>query len=260
LVAVDEQELLDVALRAARAAARELMGRFGSAAHGVQSKSTPTDPVSEADLAAESAIRELLGRLRPGDAILAEEGGESGEGELRWLVDPLDGTVNFLFGIPAFVVSVACEDRSGKIAGVVLDPVRDECFAATRSGAATLNGVEIEGSRRADLATAMVATGFGYEAAVRERQAAVVSRVLPRVRDVRRFGSAAMDLAWCACGRWDAYYERGVHAWDVAAGALIAARAGLEVRDLPAAGEDPAGLVVAPGAIIDELYELVASR
>jgi myo-inositol-1(or 4)-monophosphatase len=234
------------------------MERFGSTARGVQTKSTPTDLVSEADLVSESAVREVLRRLRPDDAILAEEGGESGEGEMRWLVDPLDGTVNFLFGIPAFVVSVACEDGAERIAGIVLDPVREECFAATRSGVATLNGAEIQGSQRTDLATAMVATGFGYDSVVRARQAGVVGRVLPRVRDIRRFGSAAMDLAWCACGRWDAYYERGVHAWDVAAGALIATRAGLEVRDLPGVGEDAPGLVVAPAALIDELYELVA--
>jgi myo-inositol-1(or 4)-monophosphatase len=254
----DDQDLLAIALEAASAAASELMSRFGEAAEGVHTKSTPTDLASEADLAAESAIREVLGRLRPSDAILAEEGGATGEGELRWLVDPLDGTINYLFGIPAFVVSVACEDGSGTLAGVVLDPVRNECFAATRSGVATLNGATIAASERSDLATAMVATGFGYDSAVRARQAAVVVRVLPRARDIRRFGSAAMDLAWCACGRWDAYYERGVHAWDVAAGALIAARAGLEVRDLPKAGEDPAGLVVAPAAIINELYALVA--
>ena len=252
-----EQDLLPVALEAARAGAHELTSRFGRVAVGVHTKSTPTDPASQADLASESAIREVLGRLRPGDAILAEEGGASGEGALRWLVDPLDGTVNFLFGIPAFVVSVACEDPSGVVVGVVLDPVRDECFTATRSGPATLNGAVLTGSDRDDLATAMVATGFGYDSRVRSRQAAVVTRVLPRARDIRRFGAAAMDLAWCACGRWDAYYERGVHAWDVAAGALIAARAGLSVRDLPPTVEDPGGLVVAPTTIIDELYGLV---
>jgi myo-inositol-1(or 4)-monophosphatase len=103
-----------------------------------------------------------------------------------------------------------------------------------------------------------VATGFGYDTAMRERQATVVSRVLPRVRDIRRFGAAALDLAWCGAGRFDAYYERGVHAWDVAAGALVCRRAGLEVRDLPGAGEDPAGLVVAPAAILDQLLALVA--
>jgi myo-inositol-1(or 4)-monophosphatase len=254
----DEHELLSVAHEAARAAAEELTSRFGQDAHGVHSKSTPTDLASEADVAAESAVRQVLARRRPHDAILAEEGGASGEGELRWLVDPLDGTINFLFGIPAFAVSIACEDAAGTIAGVVLDPIREECFAATRSGEATLNGAAISGSERTDLATAMVATGFGYDSEMRARQAAVVSRVLPRARDIRRFGAAALDLVWCACGRWDAYYERGVHAWDVAAGALIATRAGLRVRDLPASGEDPPGVVVAPAGLIDELFGLVA--
>jgi len=140
----------------------------------------------------------------------------------------------------------------------VLDPVREECFTATRSGPAMLNGSEIHGSRRADLETAMVATGFGYDASVRARQGEVLARLLPRVRDIRRVGAAAMDLAWTACGRFDAYYERGVKAWDIAAGTLIAQRAGLVVRELPAAGEDPAGVVVAPGALIDELEGLVA--
>jgi myo-inositol-1(or 4)-monophosphatase len=254
-----ETELLAVAQAAARAAATELTSRFGRVAEGVRAKSTRTDLVSDADVAAESAIREVLGRRRPDDAILGEEGGETGEGELRWLVDPLDGTVNYLFGIPAFVVSVACEDASGTIAGVVLDPIRDECFAATRLGEATLNGEVIHGSDRSDLATAMVATGFGYDSALRARQATVVDRVITRVRDIRRFGAAAMDMAWCAAGRWDAYYERGVQPWDIAAGRLICASAGLEVRDLSASGDDPAGLLVAPAAIVDQLYELVAS-
>src|SRR5437588_13115440 len=146
------------------AAASELMSRFGRVAQGVRAKSTPTDLASEADLAAESAIREVLGRLRPADAILGEEGGATGEGDLRWLVDPLDGTVNFLFGIPAFVVRVACEDRSGTIAGVVLDPVRAEYFEATRTGPAMLGGHELRvDDHNTALEFAMVATGFGYD-------------------------------------------------------------------------------------------------
>jgi myo-inositol-1(or 4)-monophosphatase len=253
----DEQELLAVARDAAHAAADELMGRFGATAHGVHAKSTPTDLASEADLQAEAAIRKLLADRRPRDAILGEEEGESGHGELRWLVDPLDGTVNFLFGIPAFAVSIACQDTTGTLVGVVLDPIRNECFEATRTGAATLNGSPISGSTRADLATAMVATGFGYDAAVRARQAAVVARVLPTARDIRRVGAAALDLAWSACGRFDAYYERGVKPWDIAAGTLICRRAGLEVRELAASGEDDAGLVVAPAAIVEELFRLV---
>jgi myo-inositol-1(or 4)-monophosphatase len=256
---VDEQELLDVALEAARAGAAELTPRFGDRARGVETKSTPTDLVSEADLVAESAIREVLSRRRPSDAVLGEEGGASGEGELRWLVDPLDGTINFLFGIPAFVVSIACLDAAGGLAGVVLDPMRDECFAATRSGPALLNGASIRGSGRAELETAMVATGFGYAAAVRARQAEVMARLLPRVRDIRRVGAAAMDLCWTACGRFDAYYERGVKPWDIAAGTLIAARAGLEVRELTAIGEDPVGVMVAPRELMEELMGVVGA-
>ncbi|MFL5824598.1 MAG: inositol monophosphatase family protein [Solirubrobacteraceae bacterium] len=257
----DEQALLSVAHEAARAGATELRARFGRRADGVQTKSTPTDLVSEADVAAERAIREVLGRRRPEDSILAEEGGATGgaagDDGLRWVVDPLDGTINFLFGIPAFAVSLACEDASGKLVGLILDPVRDECFSATRSSAATLNGEPIQGSERTDLGRTLVATGFGYDARVRARQAAVVARLLPRVRDIRRVGAAALDLAWVACGRFDAYYERGVQPWDVAAGALIAARAGLVVRTLPAADEDAAGIVAAPEGVIEELFELV---
>ncbi len=257
----DEDELLAVAREAADAAAGELCDRFGQRAVGVYSKSSATDLVSEADIAAEAAIRRVLGERRPGDAILGEEGGDSGEGQrvggLRWIVDPLDGTVNFLFGIPQFAVSVACEDSSGEaLAGVVLDPIRAERFAATRSGAATLNDAPIEGSGRDQLATAMVATGFGYDPAIRARQGEVVARLLPRVRDIRRAGAAALDLAWCACGRLDAYYERGLKSWDMAAGALIARRAGLAVRELPATVEDPAGVAVAPPALIDEFLAI----
>jgi myo-inositol-1(or 4)-monophosphatase len=253
-----EHELLAIARDAAAAAALELRERFGERAQGVRSKSSPTDLVSNADLAAESAIRAVLGERRPGDAILGEEEGETGEGELRWLVDPLDGTINFLFGIPAFAVSIACEDAAGAVAGVVLDPSRDECFSATRSGSALLNGEPIHAARRAEsLDMAMVATGFGYDAGIRARQADVLLRVLPRVRDIRRVGSAALDLSWCACGRYDAYYERGLHAWDMAAGGLIAARAGLVVRDLTARFDQPAGTIAAPAGLIDELAALV---
>jgi myo-inositol-1(or 4)-monophosphatase len=159
--------------------------------------------------------------------------------------------------VPQFAVSVACEDRDGALAGAVLDPVRDEIFTATRSGPAQLNGQRITGSRCDDLAIALIATGFGYEAEDRVRQAEVLARVLPRVRDIRRAGAAALDLAWCACGRYDGYWERGVKPWDVAAGGLIAARAGLSVVTLPERGPDPVGLLAAPAAVRDELRALV---
>ncbi|MGO9957064.1 MAG: inositol monophosphatase family protein [Solirubrobacteraceae bacterium] len=252
-----ESDLLAVAHEAARAAAHELTPRFGHRQRGIRTKSGPTDLVSNADLAAEAAIRAVLAARRPADSILGEEGGASGDGELRWVIDPLDGTTNFLFGVPQFAVSVACEDRDGALIGVVLDPIRDECFAATRSGQATLNDEQIAASERQDLSTALVATGFAYDAAVRARQAEVLSRVLPRVRDIRRAGAAALDLTWTACDRYDAYYERGIKHWDHAAGGLIAARAGLSVRTLEAAEDGPEGILVAPAALLDELLALV---
>ena len=253
----DEAELLDVALEAARAAAAELLPRFGQRQAGVRAKSSPTDLVSEADVSAETAIRAVLAVRRPADAVLGEEGGATGDGVLRWVIDPLDGTTNFLFGVPQWAVSVACEDGVGGLVGVVLDPVRDECFTATRTGPPRLGGEEIAASGADELATALVATGFAYAADVRARQAQVLTRVLPRVRDIRRAGAAALDLAWLACGRLDAYWERGVKAWDVAAGGLIAQRAGLVVEPLTADEDGPGGVLAAPVALLGELRALV---
>lgn len=259
LIAMDEEGLLKIAIEAADAAAGELMSRFGGHQRDIRAKSGPTDLVSEADVSAERAIRSVLAARRPDDAILGEEGGATGTGNgpLRWVVDPLDGTINYLFGIPAFSVSVACEDGDGAVAGVILDPVRGERFTATRSGSPMLGGRQISASERDELATALIATGFAYDAQVRARQAQVAARVLPRVRDIRRFGSAALDLAWAACGRYDGYWERGVQPWDVAAGRLIAERAGLQVRELEADGQFPRGIVAAPAGLIDELLGLV---
>jgi myo-inositol-1(or 4)-monophosphatase len=253
-------ELRVIAAEAARAAGELLRERFlagGERATG--SKSSPTDVVSEADLAAERAIRALLAERRPGDAILGEEGGETQEGEgLRWIVDPLDGTVNFLFGLPQWCVSVAVHDDDGGLAGVVFDPLRDELFAGERGGRATLNGAPLTGSHSDDLASSLVATGFAYSADVRAIQAEVAGRVLPRVRDLRRMGSAALDLAWTAAGRFDGFYERGIQAWDIAAGTILCRCSRLEVRTLAPVGIAPAGLVVAPPALIEDLAALVA--
>ncbi len=254
----DPAALLAVAREAAAAAGEVLRARAGEVAQDVRAKSTPTDLVSAADLAAERAIRGVLAARRPDDAVLGEEGGEAGgESGLRWVVDPLDGTVNYLFGIPQWAVSVACEAAGGTLAGVVLDPVRGEEFSATRDGAARLGGQVLSGSDRADLATAMVATGFAYDETTRAAQAEIVARLLPRVRDIRRLGSAALDLCWTAAGRYDAYFERGVNRWDVAAGALVCGRAGLEVRPLPAAGPLPDGVLAAPPALASSLAAVV---
>ncbi len=249
--------LLDVAEEAARAAGAVLVERFGRDVQAdLHSKSTPTDLASEADLAAEAAIRDVLARRRPDDALLAEEGGGDEQvpaDRIRWVVDPLDGTINFLFGIPQWCVSVACEDSGGTLAGVILDPLRGDLFAAANDGPATLNGDPIAPGPARPLPEALVATGFAYDAALRARQADLVAALLPRVRDVRRLGSAALDLAWLAAGRYDAYFERSVQPWDVAAGALIVRRVGLEVRDLPARDGMPYGVVAGPSALLDGL-------
>jgi myo-inositol-1(or 4)-monophosphatase len=252
-------ELLPVAEAAARLAGALLRERFEQGTGGaVHAKSTPTDLASEADLAAEAAIRELLAERRPDDALLAEEGGGDQHlerGRVRWVVDPLDGTINFLFGIPQWCVSVACDDERGTLAGVVYDPMRDELFAATLDGPATLDGEPVAARPEAPLAEALIVTGFAYDADVRERQAALLARLVPRARDVRRMGSAALDLAWLAAGRYDAYFERTVQPWDVAAGSLLVQRAGLEVRDLAERDGLPYGIAAGRPALLDALEE-----
>jgi myo-inositol-1(or 4)-monophosphatase len=250
-------DLLDLAIDIAHEAGAGLRDAFGRTL-AISAKSTPTDLVSEADVATERLIRARIEAARPDDAILGEEGDDrTGTSGRRWVVDPLDGTVNFLFGIPQWCVSIACEDNEGTLAGVVYDPMRDETWAATRDGAALLDGVAFTHPERGGLATALVATGFGYDAGVREAQARIVARLLPQVRDVRRLGAAALDLAWAAAGRYDAYFERGVKHWDVAAGALICARAGLAVHTLPPAPPSDSGLLVAPPGIAAELLAIV---
>jgi myo-inositol-1(or 4)-monophosphatase len=211
--------------------------------------------VSDADRAAEEAIAELIGRERPDDALLGEEGAAAGGSSgRRWVVDPLDGTTNYLYGLPVWAVSVAVEDAEGGVAGVVLDPSRDELFAAARGGGATLDGRPVKVREGTPLERSLIATGFAYGAAERAAQARVLEHVLPRVRDVRRGGAAAIDLAWVAAGRLDGYYERGLKAWDWAAGRLLVAEAGGAVVEL--AGE-PAGLVAAAPGLIRDLERLV---
>jgi myo-inositol-1(or 4)-monophosphatase len=250
--------LIELAERIARETGAQLRAAFETDLR-IETKSSPTDLVSEADVAAEKLIRERLFAARPDDGMLGEEGSDTRvTSGLRWIVDPLDGTTNFLFGIPQWGVSIAVEDEQGMLAGVVYDPIRDELWAAERGAAPTLDGKPFDGRDHADdLATALVATGFGYDPDVRAAQAEITSRVLPRVRDIRRMGSAAIDLAWTAAGRYDAYFERGIKTWDYAAGALICESAGLEVRHLDPVPPMDAGLLVAPRRLADELASLV---
>jgi myo-inositol-1(or 4)-monophosphatase len=192
--------------------------------------------------------------------MVGEEGTDrAGRSGVRWIVDPLDGTTNYLYGLAGFGVSIAAEHDGAVVAGVVLDVVRDELFAAQLDGGATRDGRPIAASVATDQTPALVAPRFSYDGARRERQAAVLHQVLPRVRDIRRFGAAAVDLCSVACGRVDAYYERGLAPWDLAAGGLIAREAGAIVTDF-AGGPAAAGAVVAaaPG-IAAELRDLLIS-
>jgi len=259
-------ELLSIAVEAAhQAGALQLAGRGG--VQHVETKSSATDMVSEMDRAAEAVIREVILSRRPGDAILGEEGGAtSGQRtddapRVRWIVDPLDGTTNFLYDFPAWCVSVAAEADGVVIAGAVFDPNHDELWAATRGGGASRNGTPlpmlVDGP---GLATALVATGFSYHAERRADQGRVVATILPLVRDLRRAGAAALDLCWLAAGRVDAYFEEGTHIWDWAAGALIASEVGAWVGGLD--GEGPTDgeiLLAARPALARELRDLIRS-
>ena len=234
---------LELAERAARAAGEVLMSYFGHAAEGLASKTSPTDPVSDADRQAEGTIHEILAGERPRDGLIGEEGArtESGSGR-TWIIDPLDGTVNFLYGLRTWAVSIALEDSDGLAAGVVFNPVDDECFSARRGDGATLNGRPIHVTQCSSLDRAMVGTGFSYESARRAEQAEILVRLLPQIRDVRRAGAAALDLAYLAAGRVDAFYERGLKRWDEAAGRLLVTEAGGVTNDLPG---EPHGVIAA---------------
>jgi myo-inositol-1(or 4)-monophosphatase len=255
-------ELLALAEATAREAGALLREAFARAVGGdlkTEAKSSPTDLVSEADLAAERCIRGRLLGARPTDGLLGEEGDDvTGTSGVRWVVDPLDGTTNFLHGIPHWSVSIACEDADGALAGAVYDPIRDELWSATREGPAMLGGAPLDARDDPQLEAALVVTGFGYRAELRASQAATAARLLPEVSDLRSTGSAALDLSWTAAGRFDAYYERGIHRWDVAAGGLVCTRAGLAVRDLEAFDGEPAGVLAAPPGLASRLAERLA--
>jgi myo-inositol-1(or 4)-monophosphatase len=248
---------LELAERAARAAGEVLLSYYGRTAEGLAAKSSPTDPVSDADREAEKTIRELLLDDRPEDGLVGEEGSRTSPANGRtWIVDPLDGTVNFLYGLHTWAVSIALEDSEGLAVGVVFDPVDAECFTAARGEGAALNGTPIHPNGCTALEQALVATGFSYEADRRAEQAQVILRLLPRIRDIRRAGGAALDLAYVAAGRVDAFFERGLKRWDEAAGRLLVKEAGGVVEDLE--GEPRGTIAAATPTLLDELLEFVA--
>jgi myo-inositol-1(or 4)-monophosphatase len=260
---VDPAALLDLAVTTAREAGELVARGRASAAEQVDLKSSPVDMVTAVDKACEELVVSRLLGARPDDGVLGEEGGErTGTSGVRWVVDPIDGTTNFVYGLPAFAVSIAAEVDGLVRAGVVLNVATGELYAATAGGGATLtvgegDPVALTGSRPASLEQTLVATGFGYQEEQRRAQGAVVAELLPHVRDIRRHGSAALDLCTVAAGRVDAYYELHLNAWDFAAGALVAAEAGAVVTGLPGRPfAQPLGIAVAP-SVAEPFVELL---
>jgi myo-inositol-1(or 4)-monophosphatase len=255
IVTTSARELQDYAVHLAAGAA-EVVRRADRRADGsrvdlgVEVKSTATDLVTVVDRMSERWLIEEIARDRPGDALLGEEGGpREGTTGVRWLLDPIDGTVNFVLGLPLYAISVAAQLDGRVVAGAVCNPVSGEMFQARQGGGAWLGEHALTGPRDVELSRAVIGTGFGYDREVRRRQAAVAAGVLPRVADIRRLGSAALDLCALAAGRLDGYFEAGLNPWDYGAGALIATEAGCVVSGLR--GEQvSARIAVAAGAAL----------
>jgi myo-inositol-1(or 4)-monophosphatase len=252
-------QLLELAVGTAREAAALI--RSG-AARGVEvtaTKSSDVDVVTESDRSAERLIRRALLCARPDDAVLGEEGDdEPGTSGVRWIVDPIDGTVNFLYGIPQYAVSIAAELDGQVVAGVVLNVATGVEYTATVDGPAQRNGAPIRVRSVVPLHERLIGTGFSYEAHQREVQARALLRLLPRIRDIRRFGSCALDLCGVAEGSLDGYLEEGVNLWDHAAGGLVARSAGARVET----GQGVGGrliVIAAPEGGFDEFRRAIAA-
>lgn len=259
----DPRALRDLAMAVAARAAALLTDGLQVERAVVETKSSGTDMVTEMDRAAERLIVDALLAARPDDGIVGEEGTDrAGSSGVRWIVDPLDGTTNYLYRQAGFAVSIAAEvdgpDGSTVVAGCVHDPLHGDVFAAALGHGATRNGTPVRASTVTDLDRALVATGFSYDPARRGRQAAVLTTLLPRVRDIRRLGAASVDLCSVACGRVDAYYEKGLAPWDHAAGSLVAAEAGARVGDLDGGAPSGAFTLAAPVALFEPLRDLLA--
>ncbi|MDB1088802.1 inositol monophosphatase family protein [Streptomyces sp. ACA25] len=256
-------ELLDLAAEAAERAGRLLRDGRPADLGVAATKSSPIDVVTEMDIAAEKLITDLISEHRPQDAVLGEEGGASaGTSGVRWIIDPLDGTVNYLYGLPNWAVSIAAELDGDLIAAVVAAPMRGETYRAVRGGGAQLcaDGAEPRTMRprpAPPLDQALIGTGFNYVTTVRTGQAAVAQQLIPRVRDIRRSGSAAIDLCDVGGGRLDGFYERGLAPWDLAAGDLIAREAGALTGGRVGRRPDGDLTVAASPGVFAELQPLV---
>ncbi|MGW4424960.1 inositol monophosphatase family protein [Streptosporangium sp. NPDC004631] len=249
--------LVRLAEEISREAGEMLLAKRPARPEVLATKSSPTDVVTALDRASERLIRDRIREVRPKDAILGEEGGLTGDGRVRWIVDPIDGTVNFLYGLPEWAVSIAVEVDGEVVAGVVNAVPRGEVFTAARGEGAWLAGERLRCNTGVPLDRALIATGFGYGTGRRKVQAEVLAHVLPRVRDIRRGGSAALDLCSVAAGRVDGFYERGPEYWDYAAGGLIAVEAGARIGGLRGRPYSPELTICAAPGLFAELHELL---
>ena len=256
---MDLDQLLELATRLATDAG-SLALRMREGVETLPTKSSPTDVVTAADRAVERLLVEGIRSVRPGDGILGEEGAsDDGTTGVRWVIDPIDGTVNYLYGLTAWGVSVGVEVDGVPSVGVVVVPVRRELWQGVTGRGSTLNGRPLRCSGVQELGQTLVATGFGYDARRRAAQATLLPTLLPTVRDIRREGAGALDLCSVAAGRVDAYFEQGLSPWDLSAGGLIAREAGARVEGLHG---KPAGadLVLAAGpGVFDALHDLLAA-
>jgi myo-inositol-1(or 4)-monophosphatase len=256
---VDVTELLRLAVDLASQAGQLLLDRAPHRADDVATKSTRTDMVTAVDRASEALIVGALAKERPDDGVLGEEGSaREGTTGVRWIIDPLDGTTNYLYGLPLFGVSIAVEVNGRVEAGVVAHPSLGETFTARLGGGAFCNEQPIAVSGKDDLSTALIGTGFAYDADQRRESAGWLRHILPSVRDIRRGGAASIDLCWVACGRLDGYYEAGLAPWDVAAGDLIAREAGAETSDFDGGPVRPGSVIAASPGIAAALRHLVS--
>lgn len=254
---IDLAGLTSLALECASRAAELVAGAAGAKRELVETKSSGTDVVTEVDRASERLLTEQLSRSRPDDAILGEEGASlQGSSGVRWVLDPLDGTTNYLYGLPPYAVSVAAEVNGEPAAAAVVDAATMEAYTATAGSGAWLDGRRLRLGPPPPLATSLIGTGFSYDAGSRRRQAEVLLGVLPEVRDIRRAGSAALDLCYVAAGRLDGFYETGLKHWDWAGGALVATEAGAWVGDL-AGGRPGTSILAAAEPLATALRELI---
>ncbi len=255
---VTPQQLREVAERVSREAADLVRRRRTAGVEITDRKSSAVDVVTQVDQESESLLRGRLAALRPDDGFFGEEGGrEASASGITWVVDPIDGTVNFLYAIPAYAVSVAAVDRQERsVAGAVVDVSTGTVYSAARGGGATRDGAPIRVRPVAPMAERLFLTGFQYQQEVRRLQGPAVARLVTEVRDIRRMGSAALDLCAVACGTADAYVEEGLHLWDRAAAGLVAEEAGAVVEVRPGIGGMEC-VVSAPAAGYPDVLELV---